>query len=81
MLVVDDTSPKGRTPVQGGERIVIDAELEQEGPVLAESIPLDVVAEDDDVLVLNKPAGLVVHPGAGNPMARCKMRCSTMPPA
>ena len=67
MLVVDDTSPKGRTPVQGGERIVIDAELEQEGPVLAESIPLDVVAEDDDVLVLNKPAGLVVHPGAGNP--------------
>ena len=35
--------------------------------MLAETIPLDVVYEDDDVLVIAKPAGLVVHPGAGNP--------------
>lgn len=67
MLAVDDASPRGRTPVQGGERVVLNALLEQEGPVLAESIPLDVVAEDEELLVLNKPAGLVVHPGAGNP--------------
>lgn len=67
MLAVDDASPRGRTPVRGGERVVLNALLEQEGPVLAESIPLDVVAEDEELLVLNKPAGLVVHPGAGNP--------------
>ncbi len=35
--------------------------------VLAEAIPLDVVFEDDDLIVVDKPAGLVVHPGAGNP--------------
>jgi 23S rRNA pseudouridine1911/1915/1917 synthase len=35
--------------------------------VLAEAIPLDVVYEDDDLIVVDKPAGLVVHPGAGNP--------------
>lgn len=34
--------------------------------IIAEDIPLDIVYEDDDVLVVNKPAGLVVHPGHGN---------------
>ena len=34
--------------------------------VVAEPIPLDVVYEDDDLLVINKPAGMVVHPAAGN---------------
>ena len=37
-----------------------------EHEVVAEDIPLDIVYEDDDVLVVNKPAGLVVHPGHGN---------------
>ncbi|RUR19780.1 23S rRNA pseudouridine(1911/1915/1917) synthase RluD [Legionella sp. km535] len=41
----------------------IDTDFTQCEP---ESIPLDIIYEDDDVLVLNKPAGLVVHPGAGN---------------
>lgn len=35
--------------------------------LVAEAIPLDILYEDDDVLAINKPAGLVVHPGAGNP--------------
>ncbi len=35
--------------------------------LIAENIPLDILYEDDDVLAINKPAGLVVHPGAGNP--------------
>ena len=40
-----------------------------------EDIALDIRYEDADVLVVNKPAGLVVHPGAGNPAARCRTRC------
>lgn len=35
--------------------------------LVAEAIPLDILYEDDDVLAINKPAGLIVHPGAGNP--------------
>jgi len=55
-----------KTPVQGGEQVTVDAQLEPEGNAVAEDIQLDVVHEDADLVVLNKPAGLVVHPGAGN---------------
>ncbi len=65
-LTVDGASPRGRTPVRGGEQVVIRAELPAEGPVSAEPIALDIVFEDEALLVVNKPAGLVVHPGAGN---------------
>ena len=37
-----------------------------ENLILPENIPLDIVYEDEDILIINKPAGLVVHPGAGN---------------
>ena len=53
--------------VVGGERVVIQAELEVQTEVQAQDIPLDIQYEDEHVLVLNKPAGLVVHPAAGNP--------------
>ena len=39
---------------------------QEESALLPEDIPLDVIYEDDDILVVNKPAGMVVHPGAGN---------------
>ena len=42
----------------------------ERGVAAPEPMTLDVVYEDDDLLVVNKPAGLVVHPGAGNPAAR-----------
>ena len=51
----------------GGEQIAIDAEIEAEVRFDPQDIPLNIVYEDDDILVINKPAGLVVHPGAGNP--------------
>ena len=51
----------------GGEEIAIDTEIEAEVRFEAQDIPLNIVYEDDDILVINKPAGLVVHPGAGNP--------------
>jgi 23S rRNA pseudouridine1911/1915/1917 synthase len=56
-----------RDPVAGGEVIEIEPLSEPEVRVAAEAIALDIVFEDEDLLVVNKPAGLVVHPGAGNP--------------
>lgn len=57
-----------RRRVWGGERIVVAPEADESlAANRAEAIALEVVFEDDWLLVVNKPAGLVVHPGAGNP--------------
>ncbi|MFT3905999.1 MAG: 23S rRNA pseudouridine(1911/1915/1917) synthase RluD [Steroidobacteraceae bacterium] len=56
-----------RHKVQGGEAVRLTAERPVEVHLAPEKLPLDIVHEDDALLVLNKPAGLVVHPGAGNP--------------
>ncbi len=50
----------------GFELVEVNAEIEVAGEWKAEAIELNIVHEDDDLLVINKPAGLVVHPGAGN---------------
>jgi len=65
-LRVDGQAGKAAARVAPGALIEINAQQTQiaSGP---ESIPLDVRYEDPDFLVVNKPAGLVVHPGAGNP--------------
>jgi len=57
---------RARDRVEGGEQIVVEAQFEADQSVAAEALPLDIVHQDRDLLVLNKPAGLVVHPGAGN---------------
>ena len=56
-----------RDAVSGGELVEFEPQPEPEVQVAAEPIELDIVFEDADLLVINKPAGLVVHPGAGNP--------------
>jgi 23S rRNA pseudouridine1911/1915/1917 synthase len=58
---------KPRTKVMGGEAITLQAELEDEERWEAQDIPLDIVYEDDDIMVINKPRDFVVHPGAGTP--------------
>jgi len=65
-LTVDRATPRGRVAVKGGEQVRIAASQSQEGAVEPEPIPLEIVHEDETILVINKPAGLVVHPGAGN---------------
>jgi len=65
-LTVDGGSPRGRVAVKGGERVRVNAAASQEGVVTAEPIPLSILHEDAAILVINKPAGRVVHPGAGN---------------
>ncbi len=66
-ILVDGAPLKPKNKVLGGEQIVIDAELDAQIDWSAEDIPLDVVHADDDLIIVNKPAGLVVHPGHGNP--------------
>jgi len=58
---------RAREKMYGGETIAINAKVEAEKRFEAQHIELDIIYEDDDILVINKPAGLVVHPGAGNP--------------
>lgn len=62
-------NPRPRDIVSGGEAWSVDAELAAEVAMAPQEIPLDIVFEDDALLVINKPPGLVVHPGAGNPNA------------
>ena len=64
---VNDKVLRPRDSVMGGERVVIDAEIEVvDDTWIAEAINLDIIHEDDDIIILNKSAGMVVHPGAGN---------------
>lgn len=65
-IVVDGDSPRPRDPVHGGETVTLQAEPEVSVTAEPEAIALDVVHEDESLIVVNKPAGLVVHPGAGN---------------
>jgi 23S rRNA pseudouridine1911/1915/1917 synthase len=66
-ITVDGGSKRPRDAVAGGEMISFEPQSESEVRAAPEPIVLDVVYEDDDLLVVNKSAGLVVHPGAGNP--------------
>ena len=65
--LLDGAKVRGRDSVRGGETASLQVVLETQTHSLPEDIPLDVLYEDADVFVINKPAGLVVHPGAGNP--------------
>ncbi|MXP49602.1 23S rRNA pseudouridine(1911/1915/1917) synthase RluD [Pantoea sp. Eser] len=53
--------------VLGGELVAINAEIEEEQRWEPQALPLDIVYEDEDIIVINKPRDFVVHPGAGNP--------------
>ncbi|HEY5780640.1 MAG TPA: 23S rRNA pseudouridine(1911/1915/1917) synthase RluD [Lysobacter sp.] len=64
---LDGREVRPRDPVRGGETVTLNAELEVQTHSEPEDIALDVLYEDEHVIVVNKPPGLVVHPGAGNP--------------
>jgi 23S rRNA pseudouridine1911/1915/1917 synthase len=66
-VTLDGAPATPRQLLRGGEQVRIEVELENEVTSVPEAISLTIVHEDEHVLVLNKPAGLVVHPGAGNP--------------
>lgn len=65
-LTINGSVEKPKYRVKAGDNLLLEAKLEQHGNDQPEDIALDIVYEDESVLVVNKPMGMVVHPGAGN---------------
>ena len=66
-VLVDGAARRPKDKVFGGEAVVVAASIPDEVPTEPHAIALDLAYQDKHVLIVNKPAGLVVHPGAGNP--------------
>ena len=79
-ILVNGEKKKTAYKVSNGDIITIEKEKPKEIELKAQNIPIDIVYEDDDIIVVNKPKGMVVHPANGNPdgtlvnaiMAICK---------
>ena len=65
-VTVNQNSLKAKDKIDGGELIELDAEAEDVLECEGEDIPLEIIYEDDSILIVNKPAGLVVHPAVGH---------------
>jgi 23S rRNA pseudouridine1911/1915/1917 synthase len=66
LLTVDGAVVRPRDIVHGGALLALKAEQEAQGEWIAQDIALNIVYEDEQILVIDKPAGLVVHPAAGH---------------
>ena len=79
-ILVNGKKVKASYKVQEGDKIQVEEETPVETHIKAQNIPLDIIYEDNDIIVVNKPKGMVVHPANGNPdgtlvnaiMAICK---------
>ena len=79
-ILVNGRKVKTSYKVAKGDLITIQDEEPQETDLVPQDIPLNIIYEDDDILIINKEKGMVVHPGAGNPdgtlvnaiMAKCR---------
>ncbi|WP_018300830.1 23S rRNA pseudouridine(1911/1915/1917) synthase RluD [Fangia hongkongensis] len=65
-ILIDGEIKKAKDKLIGGEHISLNIALQTQTIWQAEKMPLDIIYEDQDIIVINKPTGLVVHPGAGN---------------
>lgn len=65
-ITLDGNIARPRDKVRSGQQIGIDAEMHNDNNWHGEDLPLDIIYEDEHIIVINKPAGVVVHPGAGN---------------
>ena len=65
-ISVDGKTLRPKDIVIGGEKVELQVELTDEVFIESQAIDLDIIYEDRSILVVNKPVGLVVHPGAGN---------------
>lgn len=66
LVLVNGIALKGKTKVKGGETVSVNIVIKPQPEWEAQAIPLTIVHEDEAVLIINKPVGLIVHPGAGN---------------
>ena len=79
-ILVNNKKTKVSYKIQKDDKIEVEKEIPKEISLEAQNIPIDVLYEDDDIIVVNKPKGMVVHPANGNPdgtlvnavMAICK---------
>ena len=69
-VTINGKTAQKKTKVAVGDEIIITLPEPQEIEAKPENIPIDIVYEDDSVIVVNKPQGMVVHPAAGN-MSGC----------
>ncbi|MCU0513795.1 MAG: RluA family pseudouridine synthase [Anaerolineae bacterium] len=67
LITVDGRQIKAGHKLKGGETVFVRVPEVEVRPPEAENIPLTILYDDDDLAIIDKPAGLVVHPGAGNP--------------
>lgn len=65
--VNDEIAPKAGLKLRDGDRVVWEHAPPRETELVAQDIPLDVLHEDDHIAIINKPAGMVVHPAPGHP--------------
>ena len=63
---LNNSTTRPRHIVRGGDKIELTEPPPEKVETLPEAIPLEILFEDDDLIIINKPAGLVVHPGAGH---------------
>ena len=66
-IKINDEIKRPKDKVQGGETVTVNATHQVQEKWQAQAIQLNIIYEDDHLLVINKPIGLVVHPAAGNP--------------
>ncbi|MES9901072.1 MAG: 23S rRNA pseudouridine(1911/1915/1917) synthase RluD [Sedimenticola sp.] len=66
-VTIDGAVRRPRDKLLGGEQVVLNALIEDQVECRPQAIPLNLVYEDDEIIIVNKPVGLVVHPAAGNP--------------
>ena len=79
-ILVNQKNTHSSYKVISGDMITINEQKPKEIDILPQEMPLDIIYEDDDILIINKEKGIVVHPGAGNTdgtlvnavMAKCK---------
>ena len=67
LVLVNDKKTKPSAELRVGDRISVTIPEPVSTEVVAQDIPIDVLYEDADLIVINKSSGLVVHPSAGNP--------------
>ncbi len=68
MVIVNEKTVKNNYKIKAGDRIIVfTSRAPESSEIIPENIPLNIAYEDEAILIINKPVGMVVHPGSGNP--------------
>jgi 23S rRNA pseudouridine1911/1915/1917 synthase len=68
LVLVNDKPVKSNYKIRGNDKIIIyDSNSPESSEIIPQDIPLNIIYEDDDLFIIDKPVGMVVHPGSGNP--------------